>query len=931
MRKSLLARTDQVFLAGFPLDQTLGALAESLVPEFADWCFLYTCQPSGECTLAAAYPRASDDPLHAADFFHSDFIKQVTSGDHPVVLSDGISELLMAVTRSQSQASQLLSLGIQSMLIAPMKAFGNTVGAIVFFSSKADKIYGEHDIEFAGDLANRAAAFVENARLQHAAKEALRDKDDALTLLHNVLQQLPAGVIIADPTGKIILRNDYANKFWRTDAPVAQDVDQYPDMYRAFHEDGTPFTATDWPLIKALRSREQVNGHEFEVVRHNGQKVTVRANAAPILDASGKLVAAAVAFEDVTSRVAAERALNASEQRFRSLADATPSAIFIHDNQSFIYANNATSEITGFSNEELMRKNLLDLVHPDSLEYIRERFRLRAEGKPIPSRFEARIVTKDGTAKWIYFSGSSVEFAGRQAVVSGAIDITDQRTVAEQMRLGREREQLAFESAGISTWEWDIRENHVIWSPEVRRIFGISESEALANDFDSLISRVHESDRNRVKLAIEIAVSSHQDFDIEFRVQRGDGNWGWVHSRATVFKDSKGVPERMIGVAIDVTSSKTFEKALRESEYRFRATFNQAAVGMALIAVDGSMLMVNHKLTDILGFSREELFGRNFREFTHPDDLPSYDEKFYGMLEGMWPSYTAEKRYIRKDGTQAWVQTAASLLRDENGRPKYIIKVIEDITERRQAAEALRHSEKLAATGRLAASIAHEINNPLEAVTNLLYLLEQNKSLDETAKGYTRMAQEEVTRVAHIARQTLGFYRDSTNVEPVQVSKLMDEVLAIFGRKIRNADIQIECDLGKDAPIEAYSGEVRQILSNLLANAIDATGRRGKIHVRVSRARHWTGKGQRGVRVSIGDSGPGIKAEHKARLFEPFFTTKGSKGTGLGLWVTMGMIQKHGGSIRVWSSTRPGNSGTVFTVFLPQKQKTEVVRKKRAI
>src|SRR6185369_8312243 len=228
----------------------------------------------------------------------------------------------------------------------------------------------------------------------------------------------------------------------------------------------------------------------------------------------------------------------------------------------------------------------------------------------------------------------------------------------------------------------------------------------------------------------------------------------------------------------------------------------------------------------------EELIGQKFQAFTHPEDLAKSVEKLDALISGEIPNCTVEKRYLRPDGTQPWAQLTAAMVRDESGEGKYIIAVVEDITERRRAAEALRASERLAATGRLAASIAHEINNPLEAVTNLLYLLERNQSLDEAARSHATLAQEEVSRVAHIARQTLGFYRDSSRMEAVQVSRLVDEVVSLYAAKIRTSEVEVRKDLKADAPIEAFAGELRQVFSNLVANALDAVGRKGKLRVR---------------------------------------------------------------------------------------------------
>lgn len=268
----------------------------------------------------------------------------------------------------------------------------------------------------------------------------------------------------------------------------------------------------------------------------------------------------------------------------------------------------------------------------------------------------------------------------------------------------------------------------------------------------------------------------------------------------------------------------------------------------------------------------------------------------------------------RKDGDE--FPCEASISKFEVAGEKMLTVRLRDITERVRTENVLRLNEKLAATGRLAATIAHEINNPLESVTNLIFLLQNHGGLDDTARQYVNTAASELARVVHIARQTLGFYRDTSSPVPVRISGLLQDVLDLYSRKAANREIRVEPQFEYDAVVEGFPGELRQIFSNLVANAIEAIGRGGKLRIHVHRSRLWR-DGREGVRITIADNGPGISCEHRKRIFEPFFTTKSEKGTGLGLWVARGIVQKHGGAIAVHSSTRLGHSGTVFAVFLP--------------
>jgi signal transduction histidine kinase len=235
--------------------------------------------------------------------------------------------------------------------------------------------------------------------------------------------------------------------------------------------------------------------------------------------------------------------------------------------------------------------------------------------------------------------------------------------------------------------------------------------------------------------------------------------------------------------------------------------------------------------------------------------------------------------------------------------------------ERKRTEEALRTAEKLASVGRLAATIAHEVNNPLEAVTNILYLLSR-RSLDSTSRQYVQLAEQELARVNHIVRQSLAFVRNSSVPEPVCVSALLDETLQLYAPKIQASKISIEKKIDFDGDIDAVGGELRQVFSNLIVNAMDAVGSGGRIRLHVFRCRDRC-RNAEGVRVVVGDNGVGIRPEHQKEVFEPFFSTKAAKGTGLGLWVSREIVQKYGGTITFRSSVHPHRTGTVFSVFLP--------------
>ena len=270
---------------------------------------------------------------------------------------------------------------------------------------------------------------------------------------------------------------------------------------------------------------------------------------------------------------------------------------------------------------------------------------------------------------------------------------------------------------------------------------------------------------------------------------------------------------------------------------------------------------------------------------------------------------------LRPNETGArWMEARGQVIAS-SGTPIRMSGIAMDITARKLSEEALRTSEKLAATGRLAATIAHEVNNPLAAVTNLLYLLRVHPPLDPMAKEYVATAEAELSRVTHITRQTLGFYRESTMAVETDPVQLVEEVFGVYSRQIEERGISIRRQYEFEGSIRAFPGELRQVVANLVCNAVEAAPDDGTIRVHVFR--DGMAKLGAGLRIVIADNGAGIPDEIRPRIFEPFFTTKGERGTGLGLWVTRGIIEKHGGSIRFRSSRRSEAHGTCFSIFLP--------------
>jgi len=351
-------------------------------------------------------------------------------------------------------------------------------------------------------------------------------------------------------------------------------------------------------------------------------------------------------------------------------------------------------------------------------------------------------------------------------------------------------------------------------------------------------------------------------------------------------------------------------------------TFRLAAIvessDDAIVSKDlnGIVTSWNAAAERIFGYKAAEIVGRPITTII-PPELHDDETRILSKLRRGERIDHFETVRVTKSGERLDVSLTISPLKDQNGRVIGAAKIARDITQRKKTEEALRMSDKLATTGRLAATVAHEINNPLESVVNLVYLAKSQKGLPDNVREYLLAAEEELDRVSQLTRQALGFYREKTAATTIRVAPILSQLRTVFSPKTTNKRIDLQIEVDQDPEIVAVPGELRQLFANLLSNSIDAVPVDGTIRVRISQARDFDGSGVSGTRVTIADSGPGIDPAHRARIFEPFFTTKKEVGTGLGLWVSKGIVDRHRGRIRLRSKTTPGKSGTVFSVFLP--------------
>jgi PAS domain S-box-containing protein len=357
---------------------------------------------------------------------------------------------------------------------------------------------------------------------------------------------------------------------------------------------------------------------------------------------------------------------------------------------------------------------------------------------------------------------------------------------------------------------------------------------------------------------------------------------------------------------------KTLEAERQHSE--LEAIYRTAPIGLALFDVDDyRYLRLNDRQAAFFGLKPEQIVGRTLTEMA---PIPGLKELFDQVCDGNPViNYPLEGEVATDPGEHRYWTVNYLPVYGPDGTVEAISAASIEITQQRKAELALIQSEKLAVVGRLASSIAHEINNPLESVTNLIYLAQVAETLEES-RGYLTTAEIELRRAAAITSQTLRFHRQATSPQLMNVRDLTDTVLSIYQGRINNAHVRIEHRSRARRKVHCFDGEIRQVISNLVGNALDVMPSGGRLLVREREATNWR-TGEPGVSITIADDASGMSPEVQARIWNPFFTTKGVTGTGLGLWVSKEIGQRHRGELNVRSSQSPAHHGTVFTLFLP--------------
>jgi PAS domain S-box-containing protein len=486
---------------------------------------------------------------------------------------------------------------------------------------------------------------------------------------------------------------------------------------------------------------------------------------------------------------------------------------------------------------------------------------------------------------------------------------------ARRLRESQARLKLATEVAELGVFVWDTVEDSATWENDrMYEIFGRTRDQGPVNGVAFINEVVHPDFRDAFRQSMKHTLQQGQPFRFEGLMYRADGALRCIEVNGNLQSEVDGSPGRLLGTIRDVTKIRETEAALRKSARHLGELAAIVATSDDVIVskdLNGIITSWNAAATRVFGYAPEEMIGASILKLI-PEHLHSDEKTIIENIRAGRRIEHFETVRLAKDGRLIDVSLTVSPIKDGSGRVVGASKILRDISGRRQMEQSLLQAEKIAATARMAATIAHEINNPLEAVMNLLFLL-RAKITDDEGRGFLATAEDELGRVAHIAKQTLGYYRENAAASLASLSEIAEHALTIYEPRCAAVGITIRKQFDCRTETVLRRGEMMQVISNLIANSINAMPAGGTLSVSVSEA---TSTGN-GVVLTVEDDGIGIAPKDLPKVFDAFFTTRATVGTGIGLFVAKQFVEGHGGRIRIESSREPDRHGTTVRVFLP--------------
>jgi PAS domain S-box-containing protein len=719
--------------------------------------------------------------------------------------------------------------------------------------------------------------------------------------------------------------------FWGTDL-VQLYNDAFIPLLAERHPSGLGQTAREcwsdaWqivgPNLKRVMAGETVY-HENTVVPivRDGrlQDIWWTYSYSPIVGSGGAVLGVLVICQDITREENASQDLKESEARASRVLQSIGDAVIVTDADTRVIQMNPLAEqLTGWKISEAageLLENVFQIVNETTRRPVESPAdKVKRMGSVVGLANHTILISRNGKNTAIDDSGAPI--FDDNGELHGIVLVF--RDIEEKRAAEREKDRIAERLSQVLNATTDaivgLDRNWVMTylNPKATELYASGRQILGRNVWEAFPEAVYEG-----SLYVE-----HYYRAMNERIASGfDAHYPeplnlWLHI------DVYPTPEGIVTFSRDVTEERKAREALKDKSEQaesqlaeIEAVYRTAPIGLALFDTqDFRYLRLNDRQAEFFGLRPEQVVGRTLTEMAPIEGLK---ELFEQVLAGQpVVNFPLEGELVTRPGEHRYWTVSYFPVFAADGSVQAISAASLEITQQKKAELALMQSEKLAVVGRLAASIAHEINNPLESVTNLLYLAERTEDRART-KTYIQMAERELRRVSVIANQTLRFHKQSSSPQEISGDQLIESVISLFQSRFVNSGIRVEERKRARLAVRCFEGEIRQVLSNLVSNAIDAMQPLGggRLLLRSHVGREWT-TARPGLVITVADTGSGMPASVASRIFEPFYTTKGINGTGLGLWVSSEIVNRHQGTLRFRSSEKEGRSGTVFALFLP--------------
>lgn len=651
--------------------------------------------------------------------------------------------------------------------------------------------------------------------------------------------------------------------------------------------------------------------YQMLVPSRTGGARVLQISTEPLFDEDGAFGGSLGMVSDLTDQTRAELAVRASQQRFRALAVHSPTGIFQCDAQAqCMFINRRFATIAGVPTDAGADWAWLRTLHPQDREATVAAWRaaVQCEGE---FKHEFRFLHGNGTVRWVW--GSAIPLRDEADRVTNylgnVLDITERKQAEESLRASEQRFRLLSSCSPVGIFLTDQRGDVVYVNPRYQAIAGAPAHELMGQGF---LNALHPDDRNAAATQWENVGTSTGPHNTERRFLHPDGDCRWVHVRSSPLISTQGMMVGRVGTVEDITEQRKIEDQLRQSEERYRLLAEHSTDMISKHSPDGAYLYVSPASRSLFGFEPEELIGTHPFDYVHPDDISAAWQGYAAIAQRPRVGIVAA-RVRRKDGSYVWVESLAKTLPDDDPHgPGMIIAVTRDITARKRAEDMLHESEKLAAAGRLAARIAHEINNPLAGIRNSFLLIEDAIPRHHPYFSYLVRIEKEIDRIARIVRRMFDLYRpEQVQRQSIELDETIRDVVALLDSIAAAREVRLTVEpIGTAGKLPLPEDSIRQVLYNVVVNAIEASPRGGTVRIQSARL-------PESVEISVADDGPGISSELQSQIYEPFFTTKeqtNTGGLGLGLPISRGIIEALQGTLQ-FESQQP--QGTVFRFTIP--------------